>query len=58
MVLEEKEAIIEAVLFSMGESVELAKLAEVLEVSKEETKDIIYKMMDKYEKEQRGNPDY
>lgn len=54
MVLEEKEAIIEAVLFSMGESVELAKLAEVLELSKEETKDIIYNMMDKYEKEHRG----
>ena len=41
MILEEKEAIIEAVLFSMGESVELAKLAEVLEISKDETKDII-----------------
>lgn len=54
MILEEKEAIIEAVLFSMGESVELAKLAEVLELSKDETKNIIYKMMDKYEQEQRG----
>ena len=51
MVLEQQEAIIEAVLFSMGESVELEKIAEVLELSKEETKNIIYGMMKKYEKE-------
>ena len=36
MVLEQQEAIIEAVLFSMGESVELEKIAEVLELSKKE----------------------
>lgn len=54
MVLEEKEAIIEAVLFSMGESVALEKLAEVLELTKEETRDIIYKMMERYEAEHRG----
>lgn len=54
MVLDEREAIIEAVLFSMGESVELVKLAEVLELSKEETKDIVYRMMERYEKEGRG----
>ena len=53
MVLEQQEAIIEAVLFSMGESVELEKIAEVLELSKEETKKIIYGMMEKYEKETR-----
>ena len=47
MVLEQQEAIIEAVLFSMGESVELEKIAEVLELSKEETKKIIYGMMEK-----------
>lgn len=54
MVLEQQETIIEAVLFSMGESVELEKIAEVLELSKEETKNIIYGMMKKYEKENRG----
>ena len=41
--MEEKnyEAIVEAILFTMGESVELEKIADALELSEEETKSII-----------------
>lgn len=48
------EAIIEAILFTMGESVELSKLAEVLELGKEETKEKIEALKTKYEEEDRG----
>lgn len=48
------EAIIEAILFTMGESVELVKLADVLELEKEETKAILEQMKIKYEQENRG----
>lgn len=52
--MEQNEAIIEAVLFTMGESVPLEKLADVLELDLEETKRIIRQMMASYEKENRG----
>ena len=39
------EAIIEAILFTMGESVELDKIAAAIELDKKETKAIIEKMM-------------
>lgn len=42
------EAIIEAILFTMGESVELEKIAGVLELDKKETKQIIDRMMEHY----------
>lgn len=48
------QGIIEAVLFTMGESVPLEKLADVLELSPVETKQIIQQMMSDYEKENRG----
>lgn len=48
------ESIIEAILFTMGESVELTMLADVLELEKEETKTIIEQMKIKYEQENRG----
>ena len=38
------EAVIESILFTMGDSVELSKLAEVLELDKKEVKDIIEQM--------------
>ena len=49
--MEEKryEAIIEAILFTMGESVELAKIAAAIELDKEETKKIIDGMIGHYE---------
>ena len=52
--MEQKEAIIEAVLFTMGESVPLDKLADVLELGPDETKSIITQMMQRYEHESRG----
>ena len=51
---EEYQAIIEGVLFSMGNSVELSRLAEVLELSQEETRKLIYEMMERYQKADRG----
>ena len=38
---ERQEAIIEAVLFTMGESVEISKLAELIEETKSKTKKIV-----------------
>lgn len=43
------EAIIEAILFTMGESVELEKIAAAIELDKKETKAIIERMMKHYE---------
>lgn len=52
--MDKKEAIIEAVLFTMGDSVPLEKIAAVLELGKEETQFIIRQMMLRYEEEDRG----
>lgn len=43
------EAIVEAILFTMGESVELEKIAEAIELDKKETKKIIKNLMKHYE---------
>lgn len=48
------EAVIEAVLFTMGESVEISKLADVIEEDVKETKKILEEMAERYEKEDRG----
>jgi segregation and condensation protein B len=54
--MEEKnyEAIVEAILFTMGESVELDKIANAIELDKTETKKIIQNLMERYEREKRG----
>jgi len=52
--MENYEAILEAVLFTMGESVELDKLAFALDLSKEETKKIMQTLMEKYNTKNRG----
>ncbi len=49
-----QEAIIEAVLFTMGESVEVSKLAEVIEEDTKVTKKIVEEMIEKYQTEDRG----
>ncbi len=54
MELERIEAIIEAVLFTMGESVEVEKLAVAIEHDVDTTKKIVHNMMDKYEAGNRG----
>ncbi len=45
---EEYEAAVEAILFAMGESVELSKIAEALEISEDEAKDILSNLCDRY----------
>lgn len=56
LVMEEQKykAIIEAILFSMGESVELEKIAAVLELDKKKTREILADMMEHYEDESVG----
>ncbi len=51
---EKYEAIIEAILFTMGESVELSKIAKALELSAEETKKILTQMIDHYNQSHHG----
>jgi len=48
------QAIIEAILFAMGESVEIARLAEVIEEDKRTTREILSEMAAGYEAENRG----
>lgn len=48
------EAVIEAVLFTMGESVEISRLAELIEEDVRTTKSILRDMAEKYEEEDRG----
>lgn len=48
------EAIIEAVLFAMGDSVEMSKLVHVLEMEPQQIRNIIDEMNHKYKKEDRG----
>ena len=48
------EGIIESILFTMGESVELGKIAVAIEHDENTTRKIIHQMMDKYEAESRG----
>lgn len=48
------EAVLEAVLFTMGESVEISRLADVIEEDVKTTKDILEGMQERYEKEDRG----
>ena len=54
MEINKLEAAIEAILFTMGESVELSKIAKAIEHDEATTKKIIYNLMDKYESEDRG----
>lgn len=48
------EGIIEAILFTMGDSVELSKIAAAVGHDEETTRKVIHNMMDKYEAEDRG----
>ncbi|MCI8410216.1 MAG: SMC-Scp complex subunit ScpB [Lachnospiraceae bacterium] len=54
MELKRLEAIIESVLFTMGEAVEVERIAAVIEHDTDTTKKIIRGMMDKYDVEDRG----
>jgi segregation and condensation protein B len=48
------EGVIEAVLFTMGESVDLTKIAAAVGHDTDTTRKLIHRMMDKYEAEDRG----
>ena len=48
------EAVMEAILFAMGESVEISRLAEVIEQDQETTREILQAMEARYLAEDRG----
>jgi segregation and condensation protein B len=48
------EAVIESVLFTMGESVEISRLAELIEENVKTTKSILKSMEERYQREDRG----
>ncbi len=48
------EAVIEAILFTMGDSVEISRLADVIEENVKTTKEILAGMQKRYEQEDRG----
>ena len=52
--MKELEAAIEAILFTMGKSVELSKIAVAIEQDEQTTKQLIHKLMKFYEKDVRG----
>ncbi len=54
MTLSKMEAVIEAVLFTMGESVETARLAVAIGQDVNTTRKLVRNMMDKYNNEDRG----
>lgn len=54
MELQKAEAILESILFTMGDSVEVGRLATVLEMTNKEVKEILEGMQKKYEAEDRG----
>lgn len=54
MELEKMEAAIEAVLFTMGDAVEVSKLAAAIDQDEETTRKIVRNLMDRYEASDRG----
>ena len=54
MKIKETEAAIEAILFAMGGSVELPRIARAIGVDEKTTGRIIRNMMDRYQEENRG----
>lgn len=51
---EKAKAVLEAILFTMGDSVEIDRLAEVIEEDKKTVKEILDEMAEEYQKEDRG----
>jgi segregation and condensation protein B len=54
MEIKKIEAVIEAILFTMGEAVELERIAAAIEHDTDTTRRIIHNMMDQYDSEERG----
>ena len=55
MEIKKLEAAIEAVLFTMGESVELTQIASAIQQDKETTRKLLNNMMDRYQEEDRSS---
>ena len=51
---EKAKAVLEAILFTMGDSVEIDRLAEVIEEDRATVKEILNEMAEEYQKEDRG----
>ena len=56
MEIEKLQAAVEAILFTMGDSVELSRIAAAIGHDEETTRKIIHNMMDRYDEEDRGAP--
>lgn len=54
MEIEKYQAAIEAILFTMGDSVEIDKIAAAIGHDEDTTRKLIHNMMDRYEEEDRG----
>ena len=54
MEIEKLQAAVEAILFTMGDSVELGKIAAAIEHDEETTRKIVHSLMDRCEEEDRG----
>ncbi len=54
MGIEKLQAAVEAILFTMGDSVELSRIAAAIGHDEETTRKIIHNMMDRYDEEDRG----
>lgn len=54
MEIKKTEAVIEAILFTIGEAVELERIAAAIEHDEDTTRKIIRSMMDSYDSEERG----
>ena len=52
--IKQMEGNIESILFTMGDSVEVGKIAKAIEQDVDTTRKLIHRMMDKYESEDRG----
>ena len=51
---EKAKAVLEAILFTMGDSVEISRLAEVIEENKKVTKELLEEMRESYQTKDRG----
>lgn len=54
MEIEKLQAAVEAILFTMGDSVELSRIAAAIGHDEETTRKIIHNMMDRYDEQDRG----
>ena len=50
----EKIAVLEAILFAMGDSVEVSRLAQVIEETPRKTKNLLLELQKKYKRDKRG----